>query len=68
MAAISALILACTGFFSQFRAVALLFVWEWILVILWAAVAGIFGNMYFNENPEMDEGIERMKTAAGFDL
>lgn len=45
----------------------MLFGWEWILVILWSACCGIFGVMYRTENPEMDGGIQRMKTAFQFD-
>jgi len=44
------------------------FVWDFILVILWAAVAGIFGSMYLHEKTEMESGIHRMKVAVGFDL
>lgn len=44
------------------------FAWDLILLILWAAVAGVFGSMYLHENPEMDTGVQRMKVAVGFDL
>lgn len=67
MAAITALVLIVIGFFAHYKAVAYLFAWEWILVILWAAVTGLFGSMYFGENPEMDNGVKSMKTAAAFD-
>lgn len=67
MAAITALVLIIIGFFSHYTIVAYLFAWEWILFILWAAVTGLFGSMYFGENAEMDGGIESMKTAAAFD-
>ena len=52
----------------EFRAIALLFVWDTIIVILWIVCSGIFGKMYLTENPEMDQGIQDMKIAAGFDL
>lgn len=67
MAAVTALILIIVGLFSEYRTICILFPWEWILVILWAAVTGLFGNMYFGENPEMDSGVQAMKTAAAFD-
>lgn len=54
--------------FLEFRAIAILFAWDTIMVLLWIVVSGIFGKMYIGENPEMDEGIERMKVAVGFDL
>jgi H+/Cl- antiporter ClcA len=68
MAAISALLYALTGIFLQYRNVALLFAWDWIMVILWAALSGVFGSMYINEKVEMQSGIHRMKVAVGFDL
>jgi hypothetical protein len=53
---------------NEFRANAILFAWDLLLAILWIVTSGIFGSMYFSENPEMDEGIKDMKVAAGFDL
>lgn len=66
--AVTALILTLLSCAAPYRIVSFLFVWEWILVILWAAVTGIFGSMYFNENSEMDKGVDAMIKAAGFDL
>jgi uncharacterized membrane protein len=54
--------------FVQYSVVALLFVSDWIIVILYAVVTGIFGSMYMEEKVEMEAGIQRMKTAAWFDL
>ena len=51
MAAITALFFMIISFFGQFFAVAVLFVWEWCLVLLWAAVTGVMGNKYFHSNP-----------------
>lgn len=68
MAAISALLMAIIGLVAQYRVIALMFIWEWLIVIFWAALSGLFGIMYLDENPEMDGGIERMKTAVAFDL
>lgn len=68
MAAISALVLMIISAVSQYATTALFFAWDWIMVILWAAVGGLFGNMYFGENAEMDSGVQAMKTAAAFDL
>lgn len=36
--------------------------------ILWAAVFGIFGQLYIHENPEGDGGVKRMKNAVWIDL
>jgi len=68
MAAITALIFMVISIFVQYRACAILFPWEWILFILWAALVGIFGKMYLHENPEMDSGVKAMRTAAIFDM
>jgi len=67
MAAITALVFAVISIFSQYRTVAMLFAWEWILVILWAAMTGLFGSMYYHEKVEMERGVAAMKTAANFD-
>ena len=68
MALVTSFIYFICGFFFEFRAFSILATWDGILTILWAAVAGIFGMMYMNENPEMDEKIKQMKVAAGFDV
>jgi len=68
MAAITALIFMVISIFVQYRACAILFPWEWILFIFWAALVGIFGKMYLHENPEMDSGVKAMRTAAVFDM
>jgi hypothetical protein len=65
---LSALVYMVWGLLLEFRAVAIMFAWDAVVTVLWVAVTGIFGKMYFGENPEMDEGIEKMKVAAGFDL
>jgi hypothetical protein len=41
--------------------------WDAIVTVLWAAVLGVFGSMYVSENPEMDQGIQRMKNAVYWD-
>lgn len=56
------------GIFLEFRAIALLFAWDAIIVLLWTVCSGIFGKMYLGENAEMDQGIQDMKVAAWFDL
>ncbi|TLD07908.1 hypothetical protein PgNI_10477 [Pyricularia grisea] len=43
-------------------------IWNLILFILWIAVFGVFGSMYINEDPEGDQGIQRMKNAVWVDL
>ena len=68
MAAITALIYAICSIFMSYRTTTLVCPWDFIMVVLWAAVTGIFGQMYFNENPEMVPGVKRQKTAAAFDM
>ena len=53
---------------AGFASVSIIFPWDGVLVVLWAAVVGIFGSMYVGENPEMDAGVERMKDAVWVDL
>jgi len=67
MSAITALVLGLLVVWIDYQAVAILFVWEWTLVLLWAVLTGIFGSMYFNENPEGDTGVQRMKSASYLD-
>ena len=67
MSAITALLLGLAGILFQYRTVAVCFVWEWILVVLWAAMTGIFMGMYRKENAEGDHNITEMKTASAFD-
>jgi len=67
MAAVTALIFTIISIFSQYRTIAMLFAWEWILVILWAAMTGLFEDMYRNETARMQPGVRAMKTAAHFD-
>lgn len=68
LAAVTALLFSLTSIFLQYRAVALLFLWDWVLTILFAALSGIFGVMYLDEKVEMDGGVKRMKTAVAFDI
>ncbi|KIX09461.1 uncharacterized protein Z518_00541 [Rhinocladiella mackenziei CBS 650.93] len=68
IAAISAVLYSLASIFLPYRTVALLFAWDWMVAILFAAQSGIFGTMYLNEKTEMEGGIYRMKVAAGFDL
>lgn len=56
------------GALLEFRAVAILFAWDAAIVLSWIVCSGIFGNMYLRENAEMDQRIQDMKIAAGFDL
>ncbi|KAL9116991.1 MAG: hypothetical protein Q9187_006478 [Circinaria calcarea] len=44
------------------------FGWDTVLFILWAAVFGIFGRMYINEDSEGDAGVQRMKNSVWVDL
>jgi len=68
LAAVSALLFSLASVFLQYRIVALLFAWDLVLVVLWAALSGIFGTMYLNQKVELDDAMYRMKVAAGFDL
>jgi H+/Cl- antiporter ClcA len=66
--AITAIVYSLASMVLTYHTVAILFAWDFVLVVLWAAVSGIFGTMYMHEKVEMDSGIKRMKTAVGFDL
>lgn len=55
------------SFFGQFFAVSVLFVWEWCLVVLWAAVVGVMGTKYFKHKPASAQDWNSMRIAAGFD-
>jgi hypothetical protein len=68
LAALTALIFSLADIFLAYRTVALLFAWDWIITIMFAVLSGIFGSMYIGEKVEMESGIQRMKTAVGFDL
>lgn len=68
LSGLTALIYMVWSLVLEFRAIALLFAWDAILVIAWAACSGIFGKMYLSENPEMDDGIQKMKVAAYFNI
>jgi hypothetical protein len=58
-------ILYMIPFILRFAAVT---IWSVIVLILWIAVFGLFGNMYIRENPEGNSGIQRMKNAVWVDL
>jgi H+/Cl- antiporter ClcA len=64
---VTALIYALTFTFFEYLVAIPLLAWDAIVTILWAAVLGVFGSMYINENPEMDAGIQRMKNAVYWD-
>ncbi|KIW76224.1 hypothetical protein Z517_10970 [Fonsecaea pedrosoi CBS 271.37] len=68
LAAVTSLIFSLASIFFHYRTVALLFAWDWVLTILFATLSGIFGSMYIGEKVEYENGIQRMKTAVGFDL
>lgn len=68
MAAITALIYAICSIFLQYRTTTIVCPWDFVMVVLWAAVAGIFGNMYIGENPEMVPGVKRQRSAVAFDM
>ncbi|KAK5052090.1 hypothetical protein LTR84_002894 [Exophiala bonariae] len=68
VAAVTAILFMLAAGLLHFNTVALCFAWDAVVTILWAALAGIFGSMYFNERTEMDDDIAKMKIAAGFDV
>ncbi|ORY67449.1 uncharacterized protein BCR38DRAFT_364956 [Pseudomassariella vexata] len=43
-------------------------IWSCIILILWIALFGLFGNMYIKEDPEGNKDIQRMKNAVWVDL
>ena len=52
---------------NQTQALSVLWFWEAILVVMWIALFILF-RAYFTENPEMDNGIKRMKEAVWWDV
>ncbi|KAK4944474.1 hypothetical protein LTR10_016148 [Elasticomyces elasticus] len=68
LAAVTAITYGIVGAFLSYNRVALLFAWDFVLMILFAALSGIFGSMFMHEAVEMEWGIHRMKVAVGFDL
>lgn len=68
VAGLTYLVLIVASFLNtEYRAIALLWPWEFILFVMWLVVFGIFGKMYVGENPEMDSGIKKMKRALWVD-
>lgn len=68
LAAVTALVLGIVPIFAHITTISIVFAWEWILIILWAAVVGVFGARYLNDNPNGDNGIGRMRNAAIIDM
>ncbi|KAI1614015.1 hypothetical protein EDD36DRAFT_212784 [Exophiala viscosa] len=68
LAAVTAITYGVVGAFIEYRKVAMCFAWDFVLMILFAALSGIFGSMFMHEKTEMEWGIHRMKVAVGFDL
>ncbi|RMZ90243.1 hypothetical protein DV736_g2523, partial [Chaetothyriales sp. CBS 134916] len=66
IAAITALALLIFTFFIQFLVVAIILVWEWILVILFCAVTGLMCNKVFRDKSEHATEWHHMGVAAGF--
>ncbi|RYP71497.1 hypothetical protein DL771_004752 [Monosporascus sp. 5C6A] len=42
--------------------------WSFVLFVLWIALFGLFGSMYIREDPEGNDGVQRMKNAVWVDL
>ncbi|RYP70470.1 hypothetical protein DL769_004959 [Monosporascus sp. CRB-8-3] len=42
--------------------------WSLVLFVLWIALFGVFGGMYIREDPEGNDGVQRMKNAVWVDL
>lgn len=68
LSAITALVYIIVLFLASNLSIALLFAWDFIIFVLWAAVFGIFGKMYIGTKVEMEPGIQRMKNAVWIDL
>jgi hypothetical protein len=68
LASVTAITYGLVSAFVSYHRVALLFAWDFVLVILFAALSGIFGSMFMHEAVEMEWGIHRMRVAVGFDL
>lgn len=68
LSAVTAITDGLIGVFLSYRSVALTFAWDFVLMILFTALSGIFGTMFVGEKTEMEWGIHRMKVAVGFDL
>lgn len=68
IAAVTALALGVIPIFAHITTISIVFAWEWVLVILWAAVVGVFGAKYLNQNPNGDNRIGRMRNAAIIDM
>lgn len=64
----TALVYMIWGAALEFRTIAILFVWDLIIFVQWVILSGLFGYMYIGENAEMDDGIQKMKTACYFDI
>ncbi|RYO89556.1 hypothetical protein DL766_004600 [Monosporascus sp. MC13-8B] len=64
LAAVTAL-LYLIPFILKFAAVP---AWSFVLFVLWIALFGLFGSMYIHEDPEGDDGVQRMKNAVWVDL
>ena len=68
LAAVTAILFSLANIFFAQRRMALSFVWEWLLTIMFAILSGIFGKMYVFEKVEMESAIQRMKTAVNVDF
>lgn len=42
--------------------------WSFVLFVLWIALFGLFGSMYIREDPEGNDGVQRMKNAVWVNL
>ncbi|RMD39715.1 hypothetical protein DV735_g5413, partial [Chaetothyriales sp. CBS 134920] len=66
MAALTALILLIFVLFVPFVVITVMFVWEWILVILLAALTGLMCTKYYRAEPTQATEWHRMRIATGF--
>ena len=67
MSSITALVYMVVLGLSSNLAVHLLFPWDFVIFVMWAAVFGIFGKLYIGATAPYDAGIQRMKNAVWVD-
>lgn len=66
--AVTALAYSLAYIWIKFKSLSKLFICDWLILVLFCTLSGIFGKMYLNEKVEMESGIQRMKTAVYFDI
>jgi H+/Cl- antiporter ClcA len=67
LSSVTALVYMAVLALSSNLAIHLLFPWDFVIFVLWAAVFGIFGKLYIGTTAPYDGGIQRMKNAVWVD-